>query len=87
MLPLQAPAGHYGNYECDLPLVTLDVVVETIAQLDPPPDFIIYTGLCSVLYLSCHVCRNFLRKEHFQISDPSPLNNDYDRGLVHFLPP
>jgi sphingomyelin phosphodiesterase len=39
-----APAGHYGNYKCDLPLVTLDVVVESIASLDPQPDFIIYTG-------------------------------------------
>ena len=40
----QAPAGHYGDFNCDLPLVTLDLVVEAISQLDPQPDFIVYTG-------------------------------------------
>lgn len=41
---VQGPAGHYGDFNCDLPLATLDVVVEAIANLDPQPDFIIYTG-------------------------------------------
>lgn len=42
--PIQGQAGRYGDYSCDLPLATLDLVVETIAALDPQPDFIIYTG-------------------------------------------
>ena len=46
----QNPAGHYGNYTCDLPLVTLDLVVEAITELDPQPDFIIYTGqICCII--------------------------------------
>ena len=40
----QNPAGHYGAFECDLPIVTLDLLLDTIKQLDPQPDFIVYTG-------------------------------------------
>ncbi|KAK6188840.1 hypothetical protein SNE40_004938 [Patella caerulea] len=38
------PAGYYGEYSCDLPWWTVDVLVDSIKQIEPPPDFIIYTG-------------------------------------------
>ncbi|XP_050400269.1 sphingomyelin phosphodiesterase A [Patella vulgata] len=38
------PAGYYGEYNCDLPWWTVDVLVDSIKQIEPPPDFIIYTG-------------------------------------------
>lgn len=37
-------AGHYGDYHCDLPTATLDLLADEILKLDPAPDFIIYTG-------------------------------------------
>ena len=40
----QDPAGHYGAFKCDLPMVTLELLLDTINQLDPQPDFIVYTG-------------------------------------------
>ena len=40
----QKPAGRYGDFECDLPNVTLDLLLDTIKELDPQPDFIVYTG-------------------------------------------
>ncbi|XP_064390899.1 sphingomyelin phosphodiesterase A-like [Halichondria panicea] len=37
-------AGHYGEFKCDLPMPTLDLLAETLQKLDPQPDFVIYTG-------------------------------------------
>ena len=37
-------AGHYGSYNCDLPVVTLRFLTEHLRQLDPQPDFVVYTG-------------------------------------------
>jgi len=41
---LQGRAGHYGAYNCDLPITTLDLLADTLQSLDPQPDFIVYTG-------------------------------------------
>ena len=41
---LQGSAGHYGDYSCDLPPVTLDLFLKEISSLDPPPDIVVYTG-------------------------------------------
>jgi sphingomyelin phosphodiesterase len=37
-------AGRYGEYKCDLPIVTADLLMNHLRQLDPQPDFTIYTG-------------------------------------------
>ncbi|KAL5481336.1 hypothetical protein EMCRGX_G021473 [Ephydatia muelleri] len=37
-------AGHYGDYNCDLPITTLELLADTIKALDPQPDVIVYTG-------------------------------------------
>ena len=41
---VQGSAGHYGSRQCDLPMVTLDLLLDTLRDLDPQPDFYIYTG-------------------------------------------
>lgn len=37
-------AGRYGEYKCDLPLATLGLLTKHLRDLDPQPDFVIYTG-------------------------------------------
>ena len=54
---LKGQAGHYGAYECDLPMTTLKLLVDHLRKLDPQPDFIIYTG--TVLFFSMHVGYGF----------------------------
>lgn len=45
-------AGHYGSHQCDLPLVTLDLLLDTLKELHPKPDFFIYTGMqCHCFFL------------------------------------
>lgn len=38
----QGSAGHYGEYNCDLPLATLDLMLDTVKSMDI--DFVVYTG-------------------------------------------
>jgi sphingomyelin phosphodiesterase len=40
----QGSAGHYGSYNCDLPVTTLQFLADHIRSLDPQPDFVVYTG-------------------------------------------
>eukprot|EP00731_Ephydatia_muelleri_P015723 Em0009g147a len=40
----EGSAGHYGDYNCDLPITTLELLADTIKALDPQPDVIVYTG-------------------------------------------
>ena len=42
---MQGQAGHYGSHHCDLPIVTLDLLLDTLRDLHPKPDFLIYTGI------------------------------------------
>ena len=37
-------AGQYGDYKCDLPIATLNLLTNHLKQLNPQPDFIVYTG-------------------------------------------
>ena len=37
-------AGRYGEYKCDLPIATLDLLMDQLRQLDPQPNFTVYTG-------------------------------------------
>ncbi|XP_046574679.1 sphingomyelin phosphodiesterase A-like [Haliotis rubra] len=37
-------AGKFGDYNCDVPMRTVEAVLSHIAALDPQPDFVIYTG-------------------------------------------
>ena len=37
-------AGQYGDYACDLPIATLDLLTDHLQQLNPQPDIIVYTG-------------------------------------------
>eukprot|EP00731_Ephydatia_muelleri_P015733 Em0009g157a len=39
----EGSAGHYGDYNCDLPITTLELLADTIKALDPQPDVIVYT--------------------------------------------
>ena len=52
---MQGQAGHYGAYECDLPMTTFRLLVDHLKKLDPQPDFIIYTGAVVFCYPSMHV--------------------------------
>ena len=60
---VQGSAGHYGSHQCDLPMVTLNLLLDTLRDLDPQPDFYIYTGVYPVgminLPPSCHHCYSF----------------------------
>ncbi|XP_067674932.1 sphingomyelin phosphodiesterase A-like [Haliotis asinina] len=37
-------AAKFGDYNCDVPMRTVEAVLSHIAALDPQPDFVIYTG-------------------------------------------
>jgi hypothetical protein len=37
-------AGMFGDYHCDDPVTTIDVLVDTLKKITPPPDFVIWTG-------------------------------------------
>ena len=50
---LQGTAGHYGAYSCDIPIVTLDLLVDTILNLEPAPQFIVYTGTYDMSSCNC----------------------------------
>lgn len=42
--PNGSGAAYYGDYNCDTPLQTVESLFYHISALNPPPDFILYTG-------------------------------------------
>ena len=42
---LQGSADQYGDFACDLPETTLDIILDAVNQINPPPDFVVYTGM------------------------------------------
>ncbi|XP_065912440.1 sphingomyelin phosphodiesterase A-like isoform X2 [Dysidea avara] len=37
-------AGKYGDYNCDIPLITVDLLISEIKTMEPQPDIILYIG-------------------------------------------
>lgn len=37
-------AGAWGDYQCDTPVPLLESLFAHISAMNPPPDFILYTG-------------------------------------------
>jgi sphingomyelin phosphodiesterase len=42
--PIKDPAGKWGNFKCDAPLVLVEGVLQEMATVEPNPDFIIWLG-------------------------------------------
>ena len=64
---VQGVAGYWGNYRCNAPPRTTEMIIDFIGSLNPTPDFVIYTGNLPLLRFVKHTASPVLHMKIFTI--------------------